>query len=90
MLLLCILILILCTLKIFVMHFNFNFMHIKNYCYARMRNRIRNGIISSFFSLEDKLVVYGVRKKITYMDNFESKQHNTCKATRNMKQISKY
>ena len=72
MLLLCILILILCILKIFVMHFNFNFMHIKNYCYARMRNRIRNGIISSFFSLEDKLVVYGVRKLLIWITSNQS------------------
>ena len=52
---------------VIVMHFNFNFMHIKNYCYARMRNRIRNGIISSFCILDDKLVVYGVQKILIWI-----------------------
>ena len=54
------------------MHFNFNFMHIKNYCYARMRNRIRNGIIQVFFSLEDKIVVYCVQKLLIWITSNES------------------
>ena len=34
---------------------------------ARMRNRIRNGIILSFCILDDKLVVYGVQKILIWI-----------------------